>query len=394
MISAKTIPSLPQGVHRYERGLYVRVTKTSRSWIYKYQLGGKRHELGLGPAIGQPISAVLAKVSAMKALVAQGVDPKEKIEHNKAEQRTAKAKEKMPTFSEFVPHALERIFFLRSFVGKNTEPAWRNDATVLTDAFGRMRIDEIHRDDVAAFLRPLWASRPRRARDLLSRLRGILNVAKGEELIAQNPAEWKGCLDAVLPSASLVARSRPANHHAALSPEDLREVVQALWKKDNVTALAVVFGALSAGRANEYLAGLWEEVDLVEKTFSVPQARRKDKKPDPHVVPLSRQMLTLLGRLDTSGDFVFASASAEKPISQTGAREALRQATDKPVTLHGMRSTFSDWCAKNEKNFLVSEKQLMHSVGNSVFRAYQRDDLLAQRRKLMQEWADFLLPDA
>lgn len=63
------------------------------------------------------------------------------------------------------------------------------------------------------------------------------------------------------------------------------------------------------------------------------------------------------------------------------------------MTLHGMRSTFSDWGAKNEKNFLVSEKQLMHAVGNNVFRAYQRDDLLEQRRKLMQEWADYLLPN-
>lgn len=67
--------------------------------------------------------------------------------------------------------------------------------------------------------------------------------------------------------------------------------------------------------------------------------------------------------------------------------------TDMPITVHGTRSTFSDWCAKNNKNFLVSEKQLMHAVGNEVFRAYQRDDLLEQRRVLMQEWADYLLPD-
>ena len=59
--------------------------------------------------------------------------------------------------------------------------------------------------------------------------------------------------------------------------------------------------------------------------------------------------------------------------------------------MHGCRSTFSDWCAQNGKNFLVSEKCLMHAVGGAVFMAYQRDDLLEQRRVLLQEWADFLL---
>ena len=64
---------------------------------------------------------------------------------------------------------------------------------------------------------------------------------------------------------------------------------------------------------------------------------------------------------------------------------------EKPATLHGTRSTFSDWCANNDKNFLVSEKCLMHAVGGKVFMAYQRDDLLDKRRQLLQEWADFLL---
>ena len=58
--------------------------------------------------------------------------------------------------------------------------------------------------------------------------------------------------------------------------------------------------------------------------------------------------------------------------------------------MHGVRSSFSDWCARNGKNFLVSEKCLMHSVGGKVFMAYQRDNLLEQRRVLLQEWADFL----
>lgn len=392
MFNVKSIPTLPIGIHCYERGVYLRVTTHSRSWLYKYQLNGKRRELGLGSA-DQPLSAVLAKVAPLKALVAQGIDPKDQIAREKAEKKAAEVESSMPTFSEYVDHAFEKILYLRGFTGAKTEAAWRCDIGKLKEAFGKQRLDAIARDDVATFLRQWWTTKPRRGKDLRMRLYGILNVAKGEGLIQSNPAEWQGCLDASLPPMGLVRRSMPEKHHTAITPEELREAVGKLWMEDRVSSLAVVFGALTAGRANEYIKGKWDEIDLEEKTFSVPQERRKDKKPYPHVVPLTRQLLRLIDRLDTSGDYLF-QGRGRSAINQGTALYAIKHASGRDdMTLHGMRSTFSDWCAKNEKNFLVSEKQLMHAVGNNVFRAYQRDDLLEQRRKLMQEWADYLLPN-
>lgn len=392
MFNVKSIPTLPVGIHCYERGVYLRVTNHSRSWLYKYQLNGKRRELGLGSA-DQPLSAVLAKVAPLKALVAQGIDPKEQIAQEKAEKKAAEVKASMPTFGEYADHAFEKILYLRSFTGANTERTWRSDIGTLKEAFGKQRLDAIQRDDVAAFLRQYWTTKPRRGQDLRMRLYGILNVAKGEGLIQSNPAEWKGCLDASLPPMGLVRRTLPVEHHVAMTPEELRDAVSELWKEDSAGAMAVVFGALTAGRANEYIGGRWEEIDLEENTFAVPQARRKDKKPYPHMVPLTRQLLRLLERLDTSGDFIFQGRGRSAVGASTVLRAIKRVSGRDDMTLHGMRSTFSDWCAKNEKNFLVSEKQLMHAVGNAVFQAYQRDDLLEQRRKLMQEWTDYLLPN-
>ena len=60
-------------------------------------------------------------------------------------------------------------------------------------------------------------------------------------------------------------------------------------------------------------------------------------------------------------------------------------------TMHGMRSTFRDWCTQNGVNEIVAEKSLMHSTGNEVVSAYQRSDLLEERREVMQKWADLLL---
>lgn len=392
MFPIKSIPTLPIGIHRYERGLYVRVTDHSRSWLYKYQINGKRREIGLGSAVGQPVSSVLAKVSQLKAQVAQGIDPKVQIDQVKEDKKVEAVKAAMPTFKQYADKAFEKILYLRRFQGERTEGHWRRDIERLKEAFGNQRLDAITRDDVATFLRQWWTTQPNIGKYLRLRLEAILNIAKGEGLLVRNVAEWKGCLDVMLPPLDVVRRAFPTKHHNALSPEDLREIVRELWNVDRTSALCVVFGALSAGRISEYCKGRWDEIDLEEKVFLVPQERRKDKKPYPHRVPLTRQMVKLLHRLDTSGDYMF-QGRGRRPIDTATARLCIKNATSKPVTLHGMRSTFSDWCAKNEKNFMVSEKQLMHSVGNAVFRAYQRDDLLEQRRALMQEWADYLLPD-
>lgn len=149
---------------------------------------------------------------------------------------------------------------------------------------------------------------------------------------------------------------------------------------------------MTVGRSAEFRCAQWDEIDLDAATFTVPPSRRKDKKPYPFVVPLSRQAKALLHRLDTSGAFLFSCRDC-RPLNLATVLKIFKSVTDQPITTHGLRSTFADWCAKTEKNFLVSEKCLMHAVGNQVFRAYQRDDLLEQRRALLQEWADYLLPE-
>ena len=395
MFTLKQINKLPEGIHRYERGVYLRVTDKGRFWIFKYQLEGKRREIGLG-GIDQPVAAILAKAEELRAAIRDGIDPKEKVVETKQvlreSRKESQKRAEMPTFREFAPSAVDRIVYLRQFTGENTEYAWRKDVDVLCGLLGPLPLNAITRSDIVGILQPLWTTRPRRARDLQSRVFGILNLAKGDGWIDRNPAEWKGNLDAVLPSPSLVRRTIPVKHHAALPADELKSLAHTLWAQETTAAMALLFGILTVGRRNEWLHGIWDEIDLVENTFSVPPTRRKDKKPKPHVVPLSRQAIAVLRRLDTSGKYLFQGRGTV-PVGRDTIRKTLVGLANSPATIHGIRSTFSDWCARNDKNFLVSEKCLMHAVGNAVFQAYQRDDLLDQRRVLLQEWADFLLPD-
>ncbi|MEX2431485.1 MAG: integrase, partial [Dehalococcoidia bacterium] len=65
------------------------------------------------------------------------------------------------------------------------------------------------------------------------------------------------------------------------------------------------------------------------------------------------------------------------------------------ATVHGFRSSFRDWCGE-ETAFpdAVAEAALAHVIGDETERAYRRGDALAKRRKLMDAWAGYCLPES
>ena len=161
-----------------------------------------------------------------------------------------------------------------------------------------------------------------------------------------------------------------------------------------ITHKAILFGILTASRTIEFVPARWGEINWAAKVWSVPPERRKDKKKEPHRVPLSNQAIELLqsirgSRIMNPNGFIFLSSYGWH-ISLGTPRIFLQRALLRSVTMHGCRSTFRDWAAENGKNDVVAEKCLMHATGSTVVRAYQRSDLLKLRRVLMQEWADEL----
>jgi integrase len=61
------------------------------------------------------------------------------------------------------------------------------------------------------------------------------------------------------------------------------------------------------------------------------------------------------------------------------------------VTIHGIRSTFRDWCAATGADFETAERCLSHQTTTQVQRAYLRRDYFEERKALLQKWADVLL---
>ena len=360
---------------RIDQGLYLRTQGTSKSYIFKYQFAGKRKELGVGSAKQFTVTAIKARVAKLRAMILNGVDPAEHIKKQKAEAVKAKKVVELttPTFAEFAPGAIEQLKFLRNWRSPKNERQWYTSMeTYVYPVFGNTPLDKVTKDDVLSVLTPIWYKIIDTADKVQSRIEQIFNQAIKAGICTDNPARWRDNLDAHLPSKATVKKGRITKHHAAVSPRQLRMVVTGLRMMPDVTAKAVLYGILSAGRVQEFSESQWIEIDNDRQIHNIPR-RKVDDDGEVFKVPLSRQMVEILESLPKDCKYEF-----------------LKRHSPWDITMHGCRSTFSDWCAENEKNVLVSEKCLMHVGGDKVFRAYQRSDLMNQRRQLLQEWADFL----
>jgi integrase len=165
------------------------------------------------------------------------------------------------------------------------------------------------------------------------------------------------------------------------------------------TKLAAKMLLLTFVRKTEVTEARWEEIDMVNATWTIPAERMKMK--DPHIVPLSKQSLETLEILKSNShgsEFVFPKNSTLlRPISRTALNNMFAKMDGNKYkgtfTPHGIRGTASTWA--NEVGHFrndVIERQLAHAERNHVRGAYNHAEYLPERRKLMQAWADFLFP--
>ena len=162
-----------------------------------------------------------------------------------------------------------------------------------------------------------------------------------------------------------------------------------LAEEDGLGALALRFTILTCTRTGEAIGARWSEINFAEKLWIIPAERMKMERE--HRVPLADAALEILRtvqRLPPS-DFVFP-ANRRRPVSNMIMLMALRRMGRRGLTVHGFRSTFSDWCAERT-NFPseLREMALAHAIGNKVEAAYRRGDLFQKRRQLMAAWARF-----
>jgi integrase len=373
------------GVYGDGDGLYLRLQRSGgKSWIFIWKRYGIRREIGLGPygtgAGHVSLAAARVKADEARGIIGTGGDPKTDMAERKAAIKAA-------TFGTIADEYIETM--KPKWRGGKTLPRWERFAKTYAKAIRNVPIDKVSTDDVTRVLRPLWHSKPETATKVRESIKLVLDHAKARGLRdGENPAQWKGHLDQILPAPGKLSRG----HHAAMPYADLPAFLKSLRAVDGIGALALEFTILTAVRSGEARGAAWDEMDLDAKVWTIPAKRMKAEKP--HRVPLSDRAVEIARGMKEQAinGLVFPGQRSGRPLSDMTLAKALKTAGASEFTVHGFRSSFRDWVSE-ETHFQreVAEAALAHSVGDAVERAYRRGDALAKRREMMDAWTSFCL---
>lgn len=383
-LTAAGLSKLSDGKYTDGDGLIYCVRGTSRTFVFRYQEDGKRHDKGLGAI---PLSAARRRVAKYRAWQADG----HRVRDFPGDQPQREQKKHL--FKDIYRKAIDNYANLKRWKNEKTLPQWITSITTYAlPVLGDKAVEDIRREDILAVLSPIWHTKTETASRVRSRLQSIFDYCHVRGWRdSENPARWGGNLDMFLPAPETI---KPVRHHSATPWRDLPSLCDRLAGSGAVSCKAILFGILTAARAGEFTMARWNEIDMEARIWSVPPERRKDKQPFPHRVPLPDQAVDILQTLERSGDpegFVFCWHRGCR-ISQETPRIVLQKLTGEKWTMHGMRSSFRDWAAENGEDWVASEKALSHAVGSAVAQSYLRSDMLEERRGIMQRWADYLLP--
>jgi integrase len=371
--------ALPPGRHYYQDGLVLIVAQGGqRKWVCRYKSTETKRptETTLGSAFDISPQQARANVNTIRSCwLNRGRDPI----------RRGESKDK--TFGEVANSWIAdkkltggqlytaNLYLLKHCADLLTLPMYRIDA-----------------DKILSALRPLIHDRPVQARRVLTMLETVFKYAIGWNWYSgNNPAQWKGLHETRWPNLPRGDRHHPAMPYAQISNfmKELRA------RQDAASAVALELLILTACRTDEILGLQWDEINWEEKMIVLPPQRTKQGKKNgkEHRIPLTARIIEILRAQErdwNGNDLVFAG-QLQTGLGEKSMLRFLRDSMDIYVyTVHGFRSTFSNWAYEKTKfDPYVIEMSMGHTWGNKVTRAYFRGDALERRRELMDAWSQY-----
>lgn len=365
-------------------GLYLEVAPSGgKWWRLKYRFAGKEKRLSLGVYPNISLKEARERRDEARKLLANQIDPSENRKAQKSSQGAGLgnsfevvAREWFQKFSpNWTPdHAqrmirrLERDIF--PWIGQ--QPIENMTAPLLLSVLRRIEdrgtIETAHRalQTCSQIFRYAIAT-GRAERDIATDLRGALPPIK-------------------------------ENHFAAMvNPKQIAELLRSIdaYRGYFVTKCALRLAPLVFVRPGELRKAEWTEFDLQAAEWNIPASKMKLR--EAHLVPLSTQALEILQDLQPMtghSRYLFPSLrDPKRPMSDNAILSALRRmgfAKDE-MSGHGFRAmarTVLDEVLQVRPDYI--EHQLAHAVRDPNGRAYNRTAHLAERKKMMQQWADYL----
>jgi len=382
LLTVMGIKNSPKAKLRDGDGLCLHQKGAGRYWFFQYTRQGKRREMGLGPygsGTGQvSLAAARVKADEIRDILGRDGDPF-------VEMVGRKVHAPVVTFGTVIDEyiAIKKV----QWRGRSSEARWRRTAEVYAKDIRKLSIATVSTDDVVKVLKPIWTEMAETAAKVREHIKLVLDHAKARGLrTGENPAEWRGHLDQILPKRDALAKT----NHAAMPYTDVPAFMKELRELDGTPARALEFLILTAARSGEARGAAWSEIDLDTKVWTIPAKRMKAGKE--HRVPLTDRAVEIVAELKAKavGEHVFTGRVSGRQMADPMLASVLTALDAKDCTVHGFRSAFRDWCSEaTEFQSEIAEAALAHSVGTSVVKAYRRGDALERRRAMMTAWAEF-----
>ena len=366
-------------------GLYLLVKVSgSKLWRMRYRYSGKYQELALGQYPTIPLIEARELAAQARSLLVRGINPA-------AERRDRKRASKES----------ERFFGVvaSSWWGQQ-ESSWTVDHAkkvkrwieIEMKPIAKLPVDMIDQGHITEMMLSIEAAGNRRkAPAVLSIINRIFGYALAHRYTRNNPAQG-------LPLTDILKPMPKVEHRAAITkPLVLGQLIHDIDTSDSgsyctVEALKLIPRLFL--RPKEIRGLKWEYIDFDQKLLVIPAEDMKRNRE--HLVPLAEQVIKqLLAVQDITGysPYVFPSQrSSDKPLSKNVMTNRLRDLGYGPdvMTAHGFRSTASTILHEQGWHHEVIEAQLAHLTGTATSRAYNRSIHLAERKRMMQSWADQL----
>jgi integrase len=365
-------------------GLYLDVLPTGKKvWRFKYRFLGKEKLLTIGTYSANSLVEAREKRDAAKILLEQGTDPATEKQKQKkiAEYNSAQTFEAVAT--EWHAHYED-----------TWEPRYakHNISRLKANAFpyiGKTPISDITAQDLLECIRKIEGrGRNDLAKRMLSLIGQVLRYAVVTGRAEKDVSVFlKGAL-----------KKYKGGHHAAINADQLPEFLKAVDTNDRrlykQTIIAIRLMLHTFVRTNELIGAKWSEFDLSKATWLIPAERMKMR--IAHVVPLSTQVIEILEKLkELYGDkgFILPSViNSKKHISNNTILKGLDAlGYNKVMTGHGFRalamSTIKEHLGYQHE---VIDRQLAHLPRSKIDQAYDRAQFLPARKKMMQDWSDYI----
>jgi integrase len=362
----------------------------TKNWVLRHTVGGKRRESGLG---GYPaVSLADARSKAAFLRSGQILATTTALVPVAANDQVVRSPCKPVTFEA----AAREFYAMHKGIWKGRQAGLNWIGRMVNYAFpliGSKLCSDIGSPDMLAVLRPIWREKISTADKLRVNLGQVMKAAKAAGYCgADNASAVDDALQA-LPKGK-----RDGKGHPAMRLEDVPGFFRSLHgmsECDILLRCALAFTVLTGKRSGEVRLAKWSEFkDLDKRLWNIPGERMKMGRA--HREPLSLHALAILELARHCNDnleYVFPNRDTGEPFSDMAMLQIMRRsgymdADGKPVTVHGFRATFRTWAAE-ETNYprAICELALAHGNPDKIEAAYQRSDLEAKRRAMMEEWA-------